>query len=226
MSSQASDRSLLDLLQHPAIWRGRSHAAFDTLSTGYPALDDCLPGGGWPRAGLVEILTPRYGAGELRLLVPALAKLTQLAPPRWLAWISPPFEPFAPALAQCGIAIERQLVINPPRQPVVRTETSLWAMEQALGSGACDAALAWPRRAQVRNIRRLQLATERGRTLGFLFRELTSARESSPAALRVMFEPQPRGARLTFLKSRGGARGALDLSWIQRASEGRRDASA
>jgi hypothetical protein len=205
MSSQASDRSLLDLLQHPAIWRGRSHAAFATLSTGYPALDDSLPGGGWPRAGLVEILTPRYGAGELRLLVPALAKLTQLAPPRWLAWIAPPFEPFAPALAQSGMALERQLV--------VRTETALWAMEQALGSGACDAALAWPRRAQVRSIRRLQIATERGRTLGFLFRELTSARESSPAGLRLMFEPQPHGARLTFLKSRGGARGVLDLCW-------------
>jgi hypothetical protein len=212
MSSQASDRSLLDLLQHPAIWRGRSHAAFATLSTGYPALDDCLPGGGWPRAGLVEILTPRYGAGELRLLVPALAKLTQLAPPRWLAWIAPPFEPFAPALAQSGMALERQLV--------VRTETALWAMEQALGSGACDAALAWPRRAQVRSIRRLQIATERGRTLGFLFRELTSARESSPAGLRLMFEPQPRGARLTFLKSRGGARGSLDLPWIPEGNRG------
>lgn len=212
MSSQDSAHSLLDLLQHPAIWRGRSHAAFATLSTGYPALDDCLPGGGWPRAGLVEILTPRYGAGELRLLVPALAKLTQLAPPRWLAWIAPPFEPFAPALAQSGIAIERQLV--------VRTETALWAMEQALGSGACDAALAWPRRAQVRSIRRLQIATERGHTLGFLFRELTSARESSPAGLRLVFEPQPRGARLTFLKSRGGARGSLDLSWIPEGNRG------
>jgi len=212
MSSQASDRSLLDLLQHPAIWRGRSHAAFATLSTGYPALDDCLPGGGRPRAGLVEILTPRYGAGELRLLVPALAKLTQLAPPRWLAWIAPPFEPFAPALAQSGIAIERQLV--------VRTETALWAMEQALGSGACDAALAWPRRAQMRSIRRLQIATERGHTLGFLFRELTSALESSPAGLRLVFEPQPRGARLTFLKSRGGARGTFDLSWIPEGNRG------
>lgn len=205
MASQESARSLLDLLQHPGIWRGRSVARTATLSTGYPALDDALPGGGWPRAGLVEILTPRFGLGELRLLVPALASLAALTPARWLAWVAPPYEPYAPALAAAGIQLERQLV--------VRTETALWAMEQALASGACEAVLCWPRRAQLRSIRRLQLATERGRALGFLFRELTSARESSPAGLRLQFEPLPGGARLRFLKSRGGARGTLELHW-------------
>lgn len=127
------------------------------------------------------------------------------APPRWLAWIAPPYEPYAPALAQAGLAVERQLV--------VRTETTLWAMEQALASGACEAVLGWPRRAQPRSLRRLQLATERGRSLGILFRELTSAREVSPAELRLRFEPVPGGARLSLLKSRGGARGTLELRW-------------
>jgi hypothetical protein len=205
MVSPESARSLLDLLQHPGIWRGRSVARTATLSTGYPALDEALPGGGWPRAGLIEILTPRFGRGELRLLTPALACLSTQAPPRWLAWIAPPYEPYAPALAQAGLAVERQLV--------VRTETTLWAMEQALASGACEAVLGWPRRAQPRSLRRLQLATERGRSLGILFRELTSAREVSPAELRLRFEPVPGGARLSLLKSRGGARGTLELRW-------------
>jgi hypothetical protein len=209
MVIQDPARSLLDLLQHPGIWRGRSVAHSDTLSTGFHALDDALPGGGWPRAGLVEILTPCFGLGELRLFVPALARLSRCTPARWLAWITPPCEPYAPALEAAGFALERQLI--------VRATPALWAMEQALASGACDAALCWPHRAAPRGIRRLQLATEKGRTLGILFRELTSAREASPAGLRLRFTPRPDGARLDFLKSRGGARGGLELLWSDAA---------
>jgi cell division inhibitor SulA/protein ImuA len=196
---------LAQLLEHPAIWRGRSAARIDTLSTGFRALDEGLPGGGWPRAGLTEILAPRHGVGELRLLLPLLARLAAVSPPRWVVWIAPPFEPYAPALAAHGVCVERQLV--------VRTETPLWAMEQALDSGACELALAWVRRAQPRSLRRLQLAAGRGRTPGFLFRALTSARESSPAELRVLYEPGDAGATLRLLKSRGGARAPIGIRW-------------
>jgi hypothetical protein len=203
-------RNLLDLLQHPALWRGRSTARVDTHATGFRALDAGLPGSGWPQSGLVEILTPRYGLGELRLLIPLLAQSSRAAAPRWVTWIAPPFEPYAPALAGRGIALERQLV--------VRTETPLWAMEQALLSGACGIALAWVRRAQPRSLRRLQLATERGRGCGFVFRALSSARESSPAMLRLQYEPTASGCRVRLLKSRGGTREAILIDW--RESEG------
>lgn len=192
---------LARLLEHPALWRGRSAARMPTWSTGFPALDAGLPGGGWPKAGLVEVLTPRLGVGELHLLLPALAQLSGLTPARWIAWISPPHVPFAPALAARGLVLDRQLI--------VRTELPLWAMEQALGSGACEAALAWVQRAQPRSLRRLQLATERGRTVGFVFRALERARESSPAALRLAIEPRESGLEITLLKSRGGARGSI-----------------
>lgn len=155
-------------------------------------------GRGWPRAGLVEILTPQPGVGELHLLVPALARLTGLTPARWVAWIAPPFEPYAPALAAHGIALDRQLI--------VRTRVPLWAMEQALGSGACEAALAWVQEARPRNLRRLQLATERGRTLGFVFRGLAAACEASPAELRLSIVPQGEGVEVALIKSRGGSR--------------------
>ncbi len=189
---------LARLLEHPALWRGRSAARVPTWSTGYPMLDAGLPGGGWPRAGLVEILTPQPGVGELHLLVPALARLTGLTPARWIAWIAPPFEPFAPALAARGVVLDRQLV--------VRTHLPLWAMEQALGSGACEAALAWAQEARPRDLRRLQLATERGRTLGFVFRNLAAAREASPAELRLSIVPQGEGVEVELIKSRGGSR--------------------
>jgi protein ImuA len=64
--SFAVDQSRLDaLLQHPALWRGRGAAPQAGYSTGFDALDAVLPGGGWPKHGLVEILTASSGSGEL-----------------------------------------------------------------------------------------------------------------------------------------------------------------
>jgi cell division inhibitor SulA/protein ImuA len=194
------------LLEHPAIWRGRSAARAEVLPTGYAALDACLPGKGWPRTGLIEILVSRFGVGELYLLFPALAALTRRPEARWCVWIAPPLEPYAPALAAHGAALERMLV--------VRASEALWAFEQTLGSGAGDIALAWAVHApRAREIRRLQLASERGRTLGVLFRPHRACLQSSAAVLRVGVEPRPGGVRVTLLKSRGGARGSIEIEW-------------
>jgi hypothetical protein len=201
----AVDTSLDRLLEHPAIWRGRSTARMEVLPTGFSALDDCLPGKGWPRAGLVEILIDRLGVGELSLLMPVLAALTRRPSARWCAWIAPPFEPFPPALVAHGLVLERVLIAHAAK--------TLWAFEQALGSGACEAALGWISKPRARDLRRLQLAAERGRTLGILFRTLRAARESSSAVLRLILEPAEQGARITLLKSRGGHRGSIDVVW-------------
>ena len=204
-------RDLSHLLEHPAIWRGRSAARMRVLPTGFRALDEGLPGGGWPRAGLIEILPSCLGVGELSLLLPALAAVTQRPEARWCAWMAPPLQPFAPALAECGVALERMLVVQPPRKDA-EGKSALWAFEQTLRCGACDIVLAWLRSALPRQIRRLHLAAERGAALGVLFRPREAARDSSPAALRIAVEPTARGARVTLLKSRGGARGAIELS--------------
>jgi hypothetical protein len=204
-------RDISRLLEHPAIWRGRSAARMRTLPTGFPALDEGLPGGGWPQAGLIEILPTCFGAGELSLLLPALATVTRRPEARWCAWVAPPLQPFAPALAECGVALERVLVVQPQRKDA-GGKSALWAFEQTLRSGACDIVLAWVRSALPRQIRRLHLAAERGATLGVLFRPRQAAGNSSPAALRVAVEPTAPGARVTLLKSRGGARGAIELS--------------
>src|ERR1044071_6445717 len=71
---------LAELLAHPSVWRGRSRAAVETFPTGFAALDAGLPGGGWPRHGLIEILTPQPGIGELYLLLPVLARLSRVVP--------------------------------------------------------------------------------------------------------------------------------------------------
>lgn len=189
-----------DLLHHPGLWRAREQGAGSQppgLPTGFAALDRCLPGGGWPRRGLIEILTDRHGIGELSLLMPALAAICgDESGEGWLAWISPPYQPYAPALAACRIDLRRVLVIR--GQPVA------WAMEQALRSGACSAALAWAASCPLAVLRRLQLAAEQAAAFAVLFRPACEARDPSPAVLRIALDSDPAGLTLRILKSRGG----------------------
>jgi len=56
------------------------------------ALDAALPSGGWPESALTEFLLPADGIGELRLLLPTLARLTQAA--RDIVLIAPPYLPY------------------------------------------------------------------------------------------------------------------------------------
>ena len=209
------DPKIARLLEHPAIWRGRSAAERSGLSTGFAALDEHLPDRGWPRAGLIEILVSRFGSGELALLMPALAALTRSAAARWCVWVAPPLVPFAPALASCGVVLDRVALVDGARRHDARLhgDPGMWAFEQTLDSGACDAVLGWVRQPKPRDIRRLQLAAERGRTLGVLFRPQRAAREASAAALRLSIEPLAAGVRVTLIKGRSAHRGALDLTW-------------
>ena len=210
------DPKIARLLEHPAIWRGRSAAQRSGLPTGFATLDEYLPDSGWPRTGLIEILVSRFGSGELTLLAPALAALTRAAAARWCVWVAPPLVPFAPALVSCGVVLDRVAVVGgalSDRQDARVGDRGLWALEQALGSGACDAVLGWVRQVKPRDIRRLQLAAERGRALGVLFRPRRAAREASAAVLRLSVEPLAAGVRLTILKGRSARRDALDLPW-------------
>jgi len=210
------DPKIARLLEHPAIWRGRSAAQRSGLPTGFATLDEYLPDSGWPRTGLIEILVSRFGSGELTLLVPALAALTRAAAARWCVWVAPPLVPFAPALVSCGVVLDRVAVVGgalSDRQDARVGDRGLWALEQALGSGACDAVLGWVRQVKPRDIRRLQLAAERGRSLGVLFRPRRVSREASAAVLRLSVEPLTAGVRITILKGRSARRDALNLSW-------------
>src|ERR1051325_10784310 len=100
------------LERHP-VWRGgRLSASASATPTGFEALDRELPGGGWPRGTLTELLVGRAGIGELRLVLPALAALSWAG--RRIAWLAPPHLPSAPALAAGGLAP------GPPRPGAAR----------------------------------------------------------------------------------------------------------
>ena len=198
--------SLDELLENPQLWRGHDpDRAITGLASGYESLDRHLPGGGWPRNSLTEILIGRYGIGELRLLMPALARLSHEdgAPdrdePGWIAWVAPPFLPYPPALQQCGVDLSRLLIVRPKNDDEI-----LWSAEQALASGTCAAVLLWPESLDDRAGRRLQLAAEKGGSWAIAFRPASARAEPSAAVLRVELQSDAAGTRLVILKSRGG----------------------
>ena len=198
--------SLERLLANPRVWCGRTAARTEAgLSTGYEKLDRHLPGGGWPQYALTEILTEQYGIGELRLLMPALSRLSaddSLAPhaePGWIAWVAPPFQPYPPALSSCGIDLSRLLIVRPKNDGEI-----LWSAEQALSSGTCAVVLLWPEKLHDRDSRRLQLAAEKGRSWAVAFRPAAARHEPSAAALRIEMQADQAGTRLEIFKSRGG----------------------
>ncbi len=200
------DDALEKLLHNnPRLWRGRSTAAgLQGLPSGYPGLDRHLPGGGWPQHALTEILLEHYGAGELKLLMPALARLSQSdsdSDPEsagWLAWIAPPFQPYPPALVQWGIDLSRVLIVRPRNASEV-----LWAAEQALTSGNCAAVLLWSEVLSVAASRRLQLAAEKGGSWAIAFRPQSARSQSSAAALRILLSASRDGTEISILKNRG-----------------------
>lgn len=197
------------LLQHPSIRRGGEFArADDTIPTGFPELDRELPGGGWPQGMLTELLIEQPGSGELRLLLPALARLTHAG--QWVGVIAPPYLPYAPALAAAGVDLSRFLWID-----TEGAKKKAWAAEQALHSGSCAAVLFWPASGDDdRHVRRLQLAAEAGKSAGFLFQPTARAMRASPAALRLEVAPTAEGLRVRILKRRGALLGRpLLLPW-------------
>ena len=187
------------LLQHPGLWRaaGTQRSKIATLPTGFAALDEKLYGHGWPAQGLVEVLVDQSGSGELSMFLPALARLCAADQTGgWLAWINPPYEPYAPALAQQRLDVNRLLI--------VRAAEPLWATEQVLRSSGCRVVLGWVEEANGKALRRLQLATERSASLCLLFRPVRYCKQASPASLRFVVHSRAGTTELQLIKIRGG----------------------
>jgi cell division inhibitor SulA/protein ImuA len=214
--------SALDaLLLKSHVWRGdaRAEVAVPSVSSGHAELDALLPGNGWPRAALTELLVPKPGIGELSLLLPALAGLS--AQSRWITLVSPPHLPYPPALACAGLDLSRLLVVR-----ATDGADALWAMEQALSSGASSAVIGWPAFVNERALRRLQLAVERGGGFGaFISRGPGSSH--SLASLRLQLLPADGRLGIRVLKVRGHGIGAtltIDPQQPQAAAAPRADA--
>lgn len=183
----------------PDVWRGSelARARIQVGVSGHPALDAELPGGGWPRSALVELLLQQPGIGELQLLKPILARLARQ---QRIALVQPPYIPHVTAARTWGIDPSRLLWIR-----AQSTADALWSTEQILKNGSCGAVLLWQSNVRSESLRRLNLAAQTAETWFWLMRPMACAAEPSPATLRLGLRPAHGGVVVEVLKRRGPA---------------------
>lgn len=197
--------ALEDLVATQRVWRGQvARPLADGVATGFATLDQALPLAGWPHAALTEILLPADGVGEVELLMPTLARLTQAG--QVVVLVAPPYVPYAPAWRAGGVALRRLEIVD------AEPDSALWTFEQCLRSGSCAAVVGWPSKADHHALRRLQVAADTGHALGFALRDRKHAEQSSPAALRLEIQAD-RQVRIR--KCRGGNPPARAFALLQ-----------
>jgi len=205
-----------ELLHHPLVWRGDQLAWSQAgIPSGFADLDRELPGGGWPRGALVELLRDGEGIGELRLLLPALRSLAQAG--HGILLVAPPHVPYAPAFAASGIDPARVIVVAP-----VEEKHRWWAAEQVLRASSVGALLFWPRHVNGQRLRRLQLAAQEGAAPGFVFASTDRAAQPSPSPLRLRLSVAEARLRIEVFKRRGGVMAKpllIDVAAMSRSAE-------
>jgi protein ImuA len=204
---------------HPSLWHAHQlgRSSEHAVPSGFITLDAQLPGGGWPRRALTELLLPHSGLGEMRLLCPSLAVTLQAG--RLVMLFDPPACLSGWVLAQWGIDPEQLLVVYTRRSPqgarpaglrgadshVQDGGDELWALEQSLKSGHVGALLAWlPPRLRPERLRRLQLAAHAHDGPAFMLREWSARERPSAAPLRLALRSvAPDRLAVQLLKRRG-----------------------
>jgi protein ImuA len=207
-----------------------SHLACDSssvISSGLEVLDRLLPDAGFRAGTLIEWMAAKGSADQLALL----AARSALGEDRVLIVIDDEETLYPPAAAALGIDLRRLILVRPgktarrgaqaetaKRPAATRIKTTsvetLWALEQALASRGVAVTFCRLEKLSARVFRRLQLAAERGKGLGFLIRPATARGEPSWSDVRLGIETLSEGDsssarrwRVEVLRCRRGAAG-------------------
>jgi hypothetical protein len=174
------------LLARHDTWRGQSQKPSQrSISSGNDQIDLLLKGG-WPASALTELLVQRPGIGELSLLLPTIKDYCQNN--HLSVWLDPPYQPYAPALAAAGIALQKVLIVQSKS-----AAEWLWVAEQCIRNNALLLAWSDNKMPSYSDLRKLQLAAADSGHAAFLFsnnkqsgNQKSNRQESgsSPATLR------------------------------------------
>lgn len=168
-----------------------------TTASGWSELDAELPGRGWPRCCLVDVLGAQPSTAEFRLLGHALKSVSDSD--GQVVLVGPPKSVHAPGICQLGLD-PRQVIWLEAQQPSER----LWVTEQLIRANAGGAVLAWLPQARADQIRRLQVAAQSTDGLFFTWRPDAARHEASAAPLRVLVSlAGPWTLEVHLLKRRG-----------------------
>jgi protein ImuA len=138
-------------------------------------------------------------------------------------WIGPTCTTFPPALKAFGLEPERILFVELKNEKDI-----LWAVEEALKCGALAAVVGEVRNLTFNASRRLQLAVERSKVTGFLFRRRLQKLDTTASLTRWKISPTASMApddlpgvgfpqwKIELLKVRNGRTGSWQVQWIEK----------
>lgn len=199
------------------------HAALTlsrVLSTGIPTLDQCLPGGGWPLGGVIELVSALEDDAEpMDLLMPALTTLSW--EDRWVMLIQPPALPPVLLERQLGFDLSRFLVVH--ERP--GDDNALALAERAARTGNAAAVLVWPDRVSNNDYANLKEAAIANDSQIFLLRQLHTACTSSSSAktqatLQLqLHKPSGQNLQVTISQCTGGQNTSLSFASDQTGTD-------
>jgi len=167
------------------------------IPTAFPELNQLLPGGGWPLGSIIEVLSGQNGCGAFSFAL-AAARPAMENKAAW-AVVDTESSFYPPAVAALGLDLEKLIVIRTPVQHAP------WAFNQLLRCSEIGAAFLNAPKIENMACRRLQLAAERGGSLGFLLRPLSAIKKPCWASVRLMVERLHQDRlQVTLLRVRGG----------------------
>jgi protein ImuA len=158
-------------------------------STGWQAIDELFPGQGIREGTLVEWLGDGIASGAAMLSLLVGRKICPAERP--VVVIEARRSLFPLTLKALGFDLSQTVMAYPASEV-----EALWACEQALRCAGIG--LVWMRSSHLSNLgfRRLQLAAEVSRGIGFLLRSAKAAHQPSWADVRLLVRPRPSRAAL------------------------------
>jgi cell division inhibitor SulA/protein ImuA len=154
--------------------------------------------------GLVEITVPDEHTDAISLLLPALLRLSQQG--RWLAMVTPPYQPRVRVLTATGMDTSSVLQVNPHPG-----RSGLWTVESLMRSGNCSIVMAWTSCATELMEKKLKKAASVGKTLAVLFRLEGMSSHTSIADVRLKLEAGGAEQVVYLLDSQGNRQAGIAL---------------
>ncbi len=164
------------------IWQARRTPSVikQGLCTGFEPFNHLLKNHGWPAAGIIDILYPTEGIGEVSLLLPQLAHCSQQE--HWQIWVNPPHKVNGHALLRAGIDLRYIALVHTNNSTEI-----LWATEEAIKNTAVYSVVSWPTALNSAQVRRLHLCATQYDTPCFLLRKPDHVHTT--CALKINLQP-------------------------------------
>ncbi|MBX3420106.1 MAG: hypothetical protein KF752_00980 [Pirellulaceae bacterium] len=198
---------------------GRCLSKASAISTGCPAMDNCLPTGGYAPGSMIEYLRSAPGCGASYLALMAAASALRAGSEKHLVIVDTYHQLYPPAVSSQQIDLQQVIWVRPQSMA-----DAIWATDQALRNPAVAAVVADLETLDARQARRLQLAAQRGGGLGLLLRGLSARRLPSWAEVQwivrsllppsvqtntaALASPPLRRLEVVLARLRGGTAGA------------------